>query len=185
MPKRPGFDLDALIGAGEKERIDGRQEKIYFTDGTSIDVGFTSVVFDPRGCKVIGRWSNGKPAMIMNRVKKGTVFALGGSLASLTKELSEENLRSNWARLFEIVNIKVDNDQVTKWAGVETRLLESSETDYFIIINHVEKSGEIKLPAKLLDRDLSLITGHADCIKSNEIHIHKGEVICIKSEKQR
>jgi len=83
-PKRPAMGLDLLLGCTEGERIAASSSDSFSLDGVDapLPAGIWRIALESLDAsEIVGRWSDGKAAAILNPYGKGKALALGGSLS--------------------------------------------------------------------------------------------------------
>jgi beta-galactosidase len=153
-PKRPGHGLETLLGCFEGERHMIGEEDIAAVFGMNIPAGSGNlkdwasrwyVELKPCGGKVIGKWQDGKPAMIKNKYGKGTVWTTGFNASLAFKDTWDDPSLKYFRALMSDAGVTP-----LPWAGKGIFLMKrkgNSGTIIFVF-NNSDKKQSITLPVK-------------------------------------
>jgi len=182
--KVPGLGLDEVFGCESHgwDHLDSEVKLIPDADATleipetaAFTSEFVKEVLSPTTGTVIGRFSDGMPALIANKFGNGHAILAGTLLGYTYWKREDETLRQlivNWGQ-------KRNNSMFSFTAkppkGVVTRLHDLDEGFLLYIVNHTEQSKEVKVHLNVdFSKAKDLLSGKALPVKepkSVEVHL--------------
>lgn len=130
--ERPNCGLSALLGCTEADRIeiDHRGEDwVNWPEAGTIQAAGMRCDFEVQSGKVLARWADDKPAVVMNQVGQGTVLTSGLNLALSSEDGTNLNVRAAF-------------QQILGWAEIQP-LLPFEYCGHVICQRRIVKNGQI------------------------------------------
>ena len=143
-PKIPSHGLEELLGFVERDRTVQSKENSFSLGGIMLPAGDWCIGLETFGTgKVLGKWSDGRTAVVRNDYGKGTAISMGGGLALGYCRTWDAPAFKVLRKLVESLDIPLPD-----WAGsglvVNKRVGERE--DYHFVFNYSDETLSAKLP---------------------------------------